>query len=264
GDCARRGILLVAAVGNQGCECPHVPAALDAVLAVGAMDESGEPLPSSNWGGPYGFQGILAPGVDIVGAQPGGGTARGTGTSYATALVSGIAALLLSWQRKLGRPPRPLLVRAALLRIALGCAEQSTTDCRRLLAGRLNVNGAVSTLARGMPTMSDSTATPGDLAARQRNEAPAPPALGCRPPHGRAARGLCLSGLRGDQRLRVREGVRGRPARPHGTGERQRGPQSGLPARLGLLGRRGLLLLPGAAGADGAPGVPLHGGRQRH
>jgi hypothetical protein len=174
-DCARRGILLVAAVGNQGCECPHVPAALEAVLAVGAMDEHGEPLPSSNWGGPYGFQGILAPGVDILGAQPGGGTARGTGTSYATAVVSGIAALLLSWQRKRGRPPRPPLVREALLRSTLGCEQQPTSNCRRLLAGRLNVSGAVSTLALGMLTMSDSTATPGDLAPDRGPEATAPP-----------------------------------------------------------------------------------------
>src|SRR5262249_7530573 len=38
------------------------------------------------------------------------------------------------------------LVREALLRSARGCAEQPTSDCRRLLAGRLNVQGAVSFL----------------------------------------------------------------------------------------------------------------------
>jgi hypothetical protein len=159
-DCARRGVLIVAAAGNEGCACLHVPAALDSVLAVGAMDARGEPLGSSNWGGPYGIQGILAPGVDILGAQPGGGTAQATGTSYATALVSGVAALLVSLQRKRGRPPNPLLIREALLRSAVGCDQQPTTDCRRLLAGRLNVKGAVTILMRSMPTMSDSTAAP--------------------------------------------------------------------------------------------------------
>ena len=174
-DCARRGTLIVAAAGNDGCECLHVPAALDSVLAVGAMDARGGPLVSSNWGGPYGIQGILAPGVGILGAQPGGGTARATGTSYATALVSGVAALLVSVQRKCGQPPSPLLVREAMLRSAIGCDQQPTTDCRRLLVGRLNVNGAVAILTRSMPTMSDSTAAPIGSAPNQDQPAAATP-----------------------------------------------------------------------------------------
>src|SRR5262249_53151557 len=36
--CARSGVLIVAAAGNDGCSCLHVPAALETVLAVGAMD----------------------------------------------------------------------------------------------------------------------------------------------------------------------------------------------------------------------------------
>jgi hypothetical protein len=174
-DCARRGVLIVAAAGNDGCACLHVPAALDSVLAVGAMDARGEPLGSSNWGGPYGIQGILAPGVDILGAQPGGGTAQATGTSYATALVSGVAALLVSLQRKRGRPASPLLVREALLRSAIGCDQQPTTDCRRLLAGRLNVNGAVTILTGSMQIMSDSTVAPIDSAPNQDHPAAAMP-----------------------------------------------------------------------------------------
>jgi subtilisin family serine protease len=42
--CARKNVLLVAAAGNNGCECLHVPAALPAVLAVGAMDANGKPF----------------------------------------------------------------------------------------------------------------------------------------------------------------------------------------------------------------------------
>jgi hypothetical protein len=184
-DCASRGVLIVAATGNDGCACPHVPAALDSVLAVGAMDARGEPLRSSNWGDFYGFHGILAPGAAILGAEAGGDTALGTGTSYATAVVSGAAALLLCLQRKSGRQPSPPLVREALLRSALGCDYQPATDCRRLLAGRLNVTGAVSFLTRGMP-MTDSTVTPGELASNQVTEAaPRPVAL---EPTGEAVR----------------------------------------------------------------------------
>ena len=47
--CAKQNVLVVAAAGNDGCACPHVPAASPWVLAVGAMDERGEPLESSNW-----------------------------------------------------------------------------------------------------------------------------------------------------------------------------------------------------------------------
>src|SRR5579864_963426 len=156
-DCARRGVLIVAAVGNEGCECVHVPAALDSVLAVGAMDSSGTPLEFSNWGLQYRAQGILAPGQDILGARPGGGTILGTGTSFATGVVSGVAALLLSLQLRRGRPPDTRSVRAALLSTAIDCEMQPASDCRRLMAGRLNVSGCVSFLLKGETTMSEQS-----------------------------------------------------------------------------------------------------------
>jgi hypothetical protein len=153
-QCGREGILIVAAAGNHGCDCLQVPAALDSVLAVGAMGTAGEPLPSSNWGGLYRQHGILAPGENLPVAEPGGGVVRQSGTSFATAVVTGLAALLLSLQRERGEPPNPRAVRDALLRSAIGCAVQPAADCRRLLAGRLNVRGAFSILTRG-PTMSE-------------------------------------------------------------------------------------------------------------
>jgi hypothetical protein len=167
--CARRGVLLVAATGNQGCECLHVPAALESVLAVGAMDARGTPLPFSNWGDFY--QGILAPGEELLGARPGGGTVRATGTSYAAALVSGVAGLLVSLQRQRGERPDPRRVRQALLQGARGCAPEPETDCRRLLAGRLNVQGAVSFLFRGTLTMSE----PNEVSATGAERGPTDP-----------------------------------------------------------------------------------------
>jgi hypothetical protein len=50
---AAEGALIVAVVGNDGCACLHVPGALPTVLAVGAMDRTGRPIPSSNWGEAY-------------------------------------------------------------------------------------------------------------------------------------------------------------------------------------------------------------------
>lgn len=154
--CAQQGILIIAAAGNQGCDCLNVPGALPSVLAVGAMDTQGHPLLLSNWGEIYETQGILALGQDIPGASLEGGVVTHTGTSYATAIVSGIAALMLSLQLLYGQTPDPLAVRSALLRSAITCDDESATDCRRLLAGRLNVRGAVALLLKGeIPKMSE-------------------------------------------------------------------------------------------------------------
>ena len=101
----RRGVLVVAAAGNDGCECSHVPAALPGVLAVGAMDALGRPLESSNWGGAYRSAGLLAPGAGLVAALAGGNRFVVAGTSFATAIVSGGAALLWS----LAMPAAPAL-----------------------------------------------------------------------------------------------------------------------------------------------------------
>jgi cyanobactin maturation PatA/PatG family protease len=157
--CALQGRLVVAAAGNDGCDCLHVPGALPSVLAVGAMNARGEPLPSSNWGEIYQFQGILAPGQHILGAVPAGGVAPRSGTSFAAAMVSGIAGLLLSLQKKRGEEPNPLQVRAALLRTAQGCDGEVSTASDRFLAGRLNIGGAVQFLTRGVQHMFQNTST---------------------------------------------------------------------------------------------------------
>ncbi|MDY6804948.1 MAG: PatA/PatG family cyanobactin maturation protease [Cyanobacteriota bacterium] len=148
--CADNNVLLIAAAGNDGCECLHVPAALPTVLAVGAMGEKGEPLNYSNWGQAYRNQGILAPGENILGAKPGGGTTESNGTSFATPIVSGVAALLLSLQLQQGEKPDPRKVRAALLETALPCTSQKESE-RRCLAGKLNISGATTYLTGILP-----------------------------------------------------------------------------------------------------------------
>ena len=145
--CSESGTLIIAAAGNNGCACLHVPAAVPSVLAVGAMNKSGSALEFSNWGKAYQEQGVLAPGENILGAIPGGGVALKTGTSYATPIVSGIAALLMSAQLKRGEKPDAMKVRAAILSTAEPCDPQAVTDCQRLLAGRLNLTAARARLA---------------------------------------------------------------------------------------------------------------------
>ncbi|HMB07294.1 MAG TPA: PatA/PatG family cyanobactin maturation protease, partial [Isosphaeraceae bacterium] len=155
-ECHRRGILIVAAAGNEGCDCLHVPAAMPSVMAVGAMDDEGRPLDFSNWGRAYADQGVLAPGQDVLGAAPGGGFVTRTGTSYATPIVAGIAGLLLSLQLRRGERPDVATVRSAILRGAVGCDQQPFLDCRRLLAGRLNVERSLTLITKGSASMSEA------------------------------------------------------------------------------------------------------------
>ena len=152
--CRDRNILIVAAAGNDGCECLHVPAALPAVLAVGATDEKGQPLDFSNWGKTYQSQGILAPGENIPGAKPGGGTLCLSGTSFAAPIITGVSALLLSLQVQRGEEPNPQAVREALLKSALPCEFTGTENHRKCLTGVLNIAGAVKHLTG--ETMSES------------------------------------------------------------------------------------------------------------
>lgn len=147
--CQENNVLIVAAAGNDGCDCLHVPAALESVLAVGAMDAQGNPIGFSNWGEAYQSQGILALGENILGAVPGGGTALKSGTSFATPIVSGIVALLLSIQLQRGEKPDPHAIRDAILQTALSCNQAKGLESRRCLGGRFNISGAYALITKG-------------------------------------------------------------------------------------------------------------------
>jgi cyanobactin maturation PatA/PatG family protease len=165
--CEDNNVLVVAAVGNDGCPCLQVPAAVPSVLGAGALGADGEPLETSNWGEAYKSNGILAPGENIKGAAPGGGTVSLTGSSFATPIVSGVAALLLSAQVRQGRSPDPLAVREALLHTAVPCQPRDSPECRQYLVGTLNTPGAYASITKGGKTVvaSINTTEAPDLAA---------------------------------------------------------------------------------------------------
>jgi cyanobactin maturation PatA/PatG family protease len=143
-SCSDRRVLVVAAAGNEGCACIHLPAAVETVLPVGALNVAGQPLDSSNWGEAYRLNGLLAPGENLQVALPGGGVSTGTGTSFATAIVSAVAALLLSVARREGYRLDPLDIRQILIDSATPCDLEGAGACDRYLAGTLDAGAALA------------------------------------------------------------------------------------------------------------------------
>ena len=97
-DATRAGVLVVASSGNTGGAAKEYPGAYRHVLAVGAIDNAGQPLAEST----QGLQvAIAAPGQDISSSGNNGATGGArfesrTGTSMAAAIISGVAARLLA------------------------------------------------------------------------------------------------------------------------------------------------------------------------
>ena len=107
-----KGIVLIAAVGNAGAKSPPLyPGADPNVIAVTATDSDDQLFKESNRGN---YVAIAAPGVDILLPSPGGAYQVSSGTSFAAAHVSGIAALILERKRDL----KPDAVRKILLSTA--------------------------------------------------------------------------------------------------------------------------------------------------
>ncbi|MFS4460442.1 S8 family peptidase [Bdellovibrio sp. HCB2-146] len=98
-DAQRKGILFIAAAGNEGRNTDLMgfyPAGyrLANVLSVAAMDQQKRKLASSNFGSRS--VDVIAPGKNIYSALPGGKYGLMSGTSQATAWVSGQAARWLA------------------------------------------------------------------------------------------------------------------------------------------------------------------------
>ncbi|MGH6670947.1 MAG: S8 family serine peptidase [Xanthobacteraceae bacterium] len=107
-----KGILILAAAGNNGPKSPPLyPGADPNVMAVTATDENDHLFRGANQGK---YVAIAAPGVNILVPAPDGNLQLTTGTSVATAIASGVAALLIARKPSL----TPEQIRAILVTTA--------------------------------------------------------------------------------------------------------------------------------------------------
>lgn len=165
----QRGVLLVAAVGNEGKRgnTPMYPAALlgRVGLAVGASTSTGARA-SFSTAGPY--VSLLAPGVNVIGALASTSSAYsyprarlagvttglygyGTGTSYAAPEVAGAAALV--WAAN------PALTAGQVMQLLKSTASNAGVWSPKLGYGVIDVAGAVAS-ALGQPGPSVSNTKP--------------------------------------------------------------------------------------------------------
>ena len=145
--CQDNNILIVAPAGNDKGECWCMPASLPSVLSVGALKPDGTPYKFSNWGGNNALEGIMAPGGEILGAQPANEEpVRLKGTSMAAPVMTGLCGLLMSLQLQQGKPIDAEAIRAALLNTAIPCTAEDTDEPERCLRGKVNLPGAMGLL----------------------------------------------------------------------------------------------------------------------
>src|SRR5467141_3769078 len=90
---ARRGVICVSSVGNNGSRLRVYPVAFDNVLGVGSTSDLDARSTFSDFGDDVVT--LAAPGEGIITTYPGGHYAAAWGTSFSAAFVSGGAALLL-------------------------------------------------------------------------------------------------------------------------------------------------------------------------
>lgn len=125
-----RGVMIIAAAGNNGINQVSYPAANDGVLAVGAVDALGNHLDFSNSGNEIA---ISAPGYELNAAWTDDRAASVTGTSFSAPIVGGLIAALMT---------------------EAGPENLSATQAWKLLTTYLNDSGAAGVdpqIGAGMP-----------------------------------------------------------------------------------------------------------------
>ena len=130
------GSIVVAATGNDSKEEYRISAALPGasrgVISVGAIDKPIAGSESLNTIATFSnsLPSVVAPGVDILSAQSGGGLVEKNGTSMACPHVAGVAAL---WWEKVRKMPVPTTADVVQERLLAACRENVFAENVRIV-----------------------------------------------------------------------------------------------------------------------------------
>jgi len=142
----QRGMVVVAAAGNDGCSSPSscwyyiaTPADGDSVIAVGAVDVSKNKAGFSSFGPT--FDGRIKPDISAVGvsnryASGASGYSSGSGTSFATPMAAGVVAQMLQ--------ANPALTPVQVRQLLRETASQANAPDNRLGWGVIDADAAVT------------------------------------------------------------------------------------------------------------------------
>jgi hypothetical protein len=139
---AQRGVIVVAACGNQGTVGSSAITRHPWVIPVAACDDRGRPLGISNLGPSVGRRGLRAPGHNVTSLGTDARTVTLTGTSAAAPFVTGTIALLWSTFRETS---------ASQIRIAL--LQAFTSRPRSIVPPLLDASAAYQYVARSIRTL---------------------------------------------------------------------------------------------------------------
>ena len=164
---AARGIVMVAAAGNAGAKSPPLyPAANPNVIAVSATDAQDHLFQASNRGSHIA---VAAPGADVFLPAPDEKYQMTSGTSFAAAYVSGVAALMLERNPAL----RPDELRAVMIRTARDLGSPGRDDL--FGAGEADAYAAVEAVSVPPPVASSAPAARQNGAENAREPQEIPP-----------------------------------------------------------------------------------------
>ncbi len=163
-----KGVLVVAAAGNQGRSTPGYPANFPGVLSVAAVDHTDDLASFSNHGS---WVDLAAPGVEVLSVAPGCECwSTPSGTSFAAPFVSAAAALVMA-----AEPSLTAEQVARRLKQSAAPVAGTGTDFE---AGRLDVAKAVGYQAAAPSTPTPApTPTPDPTPTQTGGTGPAPTAV---------------------------------------------------------------------------------------
>jgi subtilisin family serine protease len=134
-----KGALVFASAMNQGVSEPYYPAACAHAVSISASDSNDRLASFSNFGN---WIALAAPGTGILSTADGGGYSFWTGTSFASPIAAGVAALVLS--------VNPALTNDQVLAILENTADRSGSG-RDIYFGWGRVNAYRAVLAAELP-----------------------------------------------------------------------------------------------------------------